>query len=212
MINVKTFVFNDFQMNTYVLSDESDECIIIDPGCQDSNEFQLLFNFLKEKNLKPLKIVNTHGHIDHILGCARVSSELDIPFLLHKADELFVLGAKEQAMMFGLYIETVPEINAYLDTEEPIKFGNSIVNMLHVPGHSPGSIVFYSEQNKFLITGDVLFNGSIGRTDLPMGNYEQLITGIKNKLLVLPHETLVYPGHGPTTTIGVEYDTNPFLI
>jgi len=211
MITVKTFTFNSFQVNTYLLYDETGEALIIDPACESSTELEQLYTFISENNLKPVAITNTHGHIDHIVGVNDVKNTYNIPFKLHTDDNPLLENALYSAQIFGFNLETVPIIDEPLDSNSEIKFGNSTLKMFHVPGHAPGSICFYSEDDKFVIVGDVLFSGSIGRTDLPGGDYDLLISGIREKLFTLPGDTAVYSGHGPSTSIQQEHDTNPFL-
>lgn len=211
MISLKKFVFNDFQENSFVLHDETKECIVVDPGCNGSAEEQLLLDYIKQENLKPVKVVNTHCHIDHILGVNFVKEEYNISFYAHQAEEILVNRAVEQASLFGFSFKNPPVVDGHIGDGECISFGNSNILAFHCPGHSPGSLCLYCADEKIIIAGDVLFSGSIGRTDLPGGNYDTLINSIKNKLMILPKETVVYPGHGPETTIGQENDINPFL-
>jgi glyoxylase-like metal-dependent hydrolase (beta-lactamase superfamily II) len=212
MITIKKFVFNSFQVNTFILSDDSKEAIIIDPACETEDELRILIEYITAEEINPKAIVNTHAHIDHILGVKALKEYYKIPFQLHTNDQFLVETATQTAQIFGFDFDTPPVVDKLIEGEEELKFGNSTLSLFHVPGHSPGSIVFYSPEDKFAVVGDVLFKGSIGRTDLPGGSYETLITGIKEKLLTLPPETQVFCGHGPTTTIGQEHDTNPFLI
>ena len=212
MIKVHTFTFNSFQVNTYLLFDESKEVIIVDPACEDEQEAEQLFSFINSNNLTPKAIVNTHAHVDHIVGVNIVKSKYNIPFYLNHNDQFLIDNASQSAAMFGFRFDNEPIIDKSIDESDSIKFGNSEITLFHVPGHSPGSLALHSAKDGILIVGDVLFRGSIGRTDLPGGNYDQLISGIKEKLLTLPRETKVYCGHGPTTTIGQEHDTNPFLV
>lgn len=211
MTQLHTFVFNPFQENTYLLADETGECIIVDPGCYFEEEKYTLFNFIQKNNYRLTKIVNTHCHVDHILGSAFLSSKFNVSFEANKEDEFLLQNAVEHGKMFGFDVEPPPAISKYLAENEDLVFGSTILKVLHVPGHSPGSIALYCKAQKFVITGDVLFSGSIGRTDLPGGDYNALINSIKNKLLSLPDDVIVYAGHGPSTTIGHERRTNPFL-
>ena len=211
MIAVKAFVFNEFQVNTYVLSDESKECIIVDPGCNNARQQSELSGYISDQSLHPLMLANTHGHIDHIAGNHFVRSTYKIPLALHAQDSFLIGRARHFADLFSFQAEQSPEPDQLLEDGDEVCFGNSVLLIFHIPGHSPGSIVLYSKESKLVISGDVLFNGSVGRSDLPGGNHKTLVTGIKEKLMVLPRETVVYPGHGPATTIGHEYDTNPFL-
>jgi hydroxyacylglutathione hydrolase len=209
MINIKIFVFNDFQENTFVLYDDSKECIIIDAGCSSENENLELKNFLSEKRLKPKMLINTHCHIDHIFGNSFVTNEYNINSLAHAEDFFLIEHSQEMALGFGLNFNEPPMPEKIINDE--ISFGNSTLKILHVPGHSPGSIAFYSDKDNFVIVGDVLFNGGIGRTDLPGGDYKTLLNSIKKKLFVLNNDVVVYPGHGQTTTIKKEKEENPFL-
>lgn len=212
MIEIKTLIFNPFQENTYILFDETKEAVIIDPGCLSSNEEDILDNFIQENGLNPVRLLNTHCHIDHILGNRYVSNRYELKLEAHKGDEFIAKAAQQHGISFGIQMpEPAPDIDVYLNEGEQIKFGNSVLDIVHVPGHSPGSIVFYSQKEGFMIVGDVLFNDSIGRTDLPGGDYDLLSSGIKGKLFPLGDEMKVYPGHGPYTTIGKERRSNPFL-
>jgi len=212
MITIKIFVFNSFQENTYVLSDETNSCIIIDPGMNSDDEEKEITEYISNNALIPEALINTHCHVDHILGCNRIKKLYTIPFSAHESETIIIDSAKSFAEFFGMSIEQPPQPDKNISEKDKINFGNSELEIIHIPGHSPGSLVFHSKSDKFAITGDVLFHGSIGRTDLPGGDYGLLIEGIKSKLLSLPRETTIYPGHGPGSTIGHEYDTNPFLI
>lgn len=211
MITVKTFVFNSFQENTYLLIDESKRCIIVDPGMNTSSEEESLQDYIQQNQLKPVAMINTHCHVDHVLGCRFVKNTYEVPFYVHP-DEVPVLdNASVFGELFGLQVETPPPPDKYLNQGDKYLLGDTEFQIMHIPGHSPGSIALYSAPDNLIITGDVLFNGSIGRTDLPGGDYQTLINNIKSKILVLPREVKAYPGHGPYTTVGDEYDTNPFL-
>ncbi|MGD2035111.1 MAG: MBL fold metallo-hydrolase [Bacteroidales bacterium] len=211
MLSIKSFVFNPFQENTYLLSDETKECIIIDPGISSDAEEKELSNYIDSNDLHPSAIYNTHCHVDHILGCDRLKQLYQIPFYAHESEKILIEGAQSFAEFFGMSIEKPPYPDKIISEQDRVRFGDSGLDIFHVPGHSPGSLVFYSGESKLAITGDVLFQGSIGRTDLPGGDYNLLIEGIRSKLLHLPKETVIYPGHGPVSTIGTEHDTNPFL-
>lgn len=208
---VHSFVFNPVQENTYIVWDETGECAIIDPGCLNDKEFEKLDGFIQSKNLKPVRLINTHCHFDHIFGVERCRAAYQLKWEAHNGDNAWVEGVQAKAALFGISVQPVALPDVELNEGDKICFGNSILNIFHVPGHSLGSICFYEENSKVLITGDVLFSGSIGRTDLDGGNYETLITGIKTKLLTLHSDVLVYPGHGPATTIGDEKARNPYL-
>ena len=213
MITIKSFVFNPIQVNTYILYDETKECIIIDAGVLYKNEEEQLKKFISENELIPIKLLNTHYHFDHILGNKFVFENYNVSIEAHSSlkEILKKIDIIKIASMFGLIIDNPPQITKYLDDGNIIKFGNSELSVFHVPGHAPESIVFYNEEQKFAIVGDVLFDGSIGRTDLPGGNYNTLINSIKEKLLVLNDDVKIYPGHGNTTTIGRERKYNPFF-
>jgi len=210
-MNLYKLVFNPFQENTYVLADETGEALIIDNGCSNDNEHNKLDAFLKEKNLTPVLLLNTHCHIDHIFGIAKAKERYQIEFAAHSADNYLLEKAADSAAFYGVKFENVSLPNRYLDNEETIRFGNSELKILPVPGHTPGHVAFYSEKYNFVLTGDVLFKGSIGRTDLPGGDYDTLIKSIQEKLLSLPEDTKVYPGHGPESSIHFEAVNNPFL-
>lgn len=211
MISVKKFVFNPFQENTYLLYDQSGDCIVIDAGNYQQKENEQLHLFLKEKSLYPVRLINTHGHVDHILGNSWFLEVFGLQTEMHRSDEPLLKGAKEYGQIFEIDLDTPPPVGNYLKDGDRIDFGNSSVTSIHIPGHSPGSLVFYNKEQAFVIAGDVLFQGSIGRTDLPGGDYPTLITSISEKLLTLDDKVVVYPGHGDQTTVGNEKRFNPFL-
>lgn len=212
MITIEKFVVNPLGENSFVIYDETGECIFIDPGFYYDEEFDEIRGFVSANNLTPVKIVNTHCHFDHIMGVEFIRKEYGIPFLAHESDSFWVGKAVEQGRMFGFEMNPVGEIDSFLSENETVKFGKTELQVFHVPGHSPGHVCLYNAEAGVLIAGDVLFYGSIGRTDLPGGDYQTLITNIKNKLFLLPDETVVYSGHGPKTKLGFEKQTNPFLI
>lgn len=211
MIDIKKFTFNPLQENTYILFDETADCIIIDAGCYADYEKEELVRFVAEKGLNPVKLVNTHCHFDHILGVTFCRNRYGIPFYAHQADQFLLERAVAQGEVFGVPLEQVEPPDEWISEGDEVSFGKSRLEVIHVPGHAPGSLVFYNGEQKFLLAGDVLFQGSVGRTDLPGGSFEQLIGHIKSKLLILPGDTVVYCGHGPETTIGEEKVYNPFL-
>lgn len=211
MIKVEKFVVNPLGENSFLLYDETGECVFVDPGFYYDEEHQEIKDFISENNLKPVSITNTHCHFDHIMGVEFIRNEYKIPFCAHASDAFWVEKALDQGKMFGFKMKTVSPINNFITETEKLKFGNSQMEIIHLPGHSPGHVVFYAKEDKILIAGDVLFYGSIGRTDLPGGNYETLISNIKNKLFALPDDTKVFCGHGPETTLGFEKASNPFL-
>jgi hydroxyacylglutathione hydrolase len=210
-MKIKEFVFNPFQENTYVVYDESLECVIIDPGCYDTGEEQELKNFIEDSRLQPVALLNTHCHIDHVFGNQFIATTYNLKPQIHELEVRVLQSAVMVAEMYGLEVTASPEGEITLVDNGLFRFGNTELKMIFTPGHSPGSICFYSEKDNILIGGDVLFQGSIGRTDLPGGDYHTLISSIKQKLFLLPDGTVVFPGHGPQTTIGYEKKFNPFL-
>ena len=205
------FQFNSFQVNTFVVWDETKECIIIDPGCLSEKECKVLTRFIAENHLQPVRLVNTHYHIDHILGNKFVKNYYRLPVEAHQAGKAFWDNASVWAANFGMNQDDLVAPDAYLQDGDEIKFGHSSLKVLYTPGHADGSICFYNKDENYVVVGDVLFHTSIGRTDLPTGNYDILRQSITEKLFTLPDETVVYPGHGPKTTIGFEKMHNPFL-
>ena len=212
-MNIKIFEFNPIAVNTYVLYDETGECVIIDAACFFPNEQQELLSFINNNKLVVKHLLNTHLHFDHVFGVNFMEEQFDVKMKAHKADEFLLASMQQQMAMFGFPAngKYIPTMGEYIDENDIIEFGNQKLSIMSVPGHSPGSIVFYNKKENLVISGDVLFNGSIGRTDLPQGDHNLLIDGIKTKLLVLPEDTVVYPGHGPSTTIKGEKQMNPFL-
>ena len=211
-MNIKIFTFNQFFENTFIISDSTNECIIIDPGCYDKNEKQILQDYILSNNLVPTRLINTHCHIDHILGNNFVSKTWDLELEIHHKDIDLLKNSKNIADLYGFVnYEKSPITNKFLVEGDIIEFGKSNLEVLFTPGHAPGHISLYSKNENFIISGDVLFNNSIGRTDLPGGNYNTLIDTIKSKILCLDDSTVVYCGHGPSTTVGKERINNPFL-
>ena len=211
-MNIKIFTFNQFFENTFIISDSTNECIIIDPGCYDKNEKQILQDYILSNNLVPTRLINTHCHIDHILGNNFVSKTWDLELEIHHKDIDLLKNSKNIADLYGFVnYENSPITNKFLVEGDIIEFGKSNLEVLFTPGHAPGHISLYSKNENFIISGDVLFNNSIGRTDLPGGNYSTLIDTIKSKILCLDDSTVVYCGHGPSTTVGKERINNPFL-
>ena len=211
-MNIKIFTFNQFFENTFIISDSTNECIIIDPGCYEKNEKQILQDYILSNNLVPTKLINTHCHIDHILGNNFVSKTWDLELEIHQKDIDLLKNSKDIADLYGFVnYEKSPITNKFLVEGDIIEFGKSNLEVLFTPGHAPGHISLYSKNENFIISGDVLFNNSIGRTDLPGGNYNTLIDTIKSKFLCLDDSTVVYCGHGPSTTVGKERINNPFL-
>ncbi|MFP4025254.1 MAG: MBL fold metallo-hydrolase [Thiohalospira sp.] len=212
MIKLKIFVFNPFQENTFLLYDETKECVIIDAGCNNLNENNELFSFISENELVPKYLINTHCHIDHIMGNSAVLDKYKIPSIAHKDDLPLIERANDMALAFGFNVKEPPKPTMFVNHSDEIKFGNSVLEVRYVPGHSPGSIALIAQNDKFAIVGDVLFKGSIGRTDLPGGDYHTLIDSIKQQIFTLDEDFVIYPGHGDSTTVQHEKSTNPFLV
>jgi len=210
-MNIKKFTFNPVEVNAIVLWDDTLECVIIDPACFYPHEEQQLKLFIETNHLKPVRLLNTHGHFDHLMGNGFVEKTWGLKSEIHKKDSFLVEQAANQSTMFGMSMSKPPLPYRFFEDGEILTFGKSSLKVIYVPGHSPGGVAFYSETDKLLIAGDILFCGSVGRTDLPKGNHEQLIAGIHEKLMVLDPKVKVYCGHGPETTIGAEKSSNPFL-
>ncbi|GAA4452419.1 MBL fold metallo-hydrolase [Rurimicrobium arvi] len=211
MLHLQVFTFNPFSENTYLIYNDNQECWIVDPGMINEQECQELFSFIESHQLQPQAIINTHAHIDHILGVDVVAQRYNIPFYLHELEMPVLNNAANTARMFGFEYAGVQTKPGFLSEQHLLRLGNDPVTVLLVPGHSPGSIAFYYEKGDWVISGDALFAGSIGRTDLLLGDHPTLIHSIKTQLLPLPAQTAVHSGHGPSTTIGQELNSNPFL-
>ena len=211
-MKIKKFEFNMFPVNCYVLSDESGEAVVIDPGCFYPEEKQMLKDYLLDNNLTLKHVLCTHLHLDHIFGNPYLYKEFGLQPEGGQQDEFWLDQASAMARNFGfIYDEKQPALGKYICEGDTITFGDTTLKAIHVPGHSPGSIVFYSPEVACVFSGDVLFYGSIGRADLKGGNFDDLKEGICNQLFTLPAETRVYPGHGPSTSIGYEKNNNPFF-
>jgi glyoxylase-like metal-dependent hydrolase (beta-lactamase superfamily II) len=211
MAKVKAFVNNPYQENTYLLYDESGECVIIDPGMYTATEQNVVVNFIKDNDLKPVLLLNTHCHIDHVLGNKFVFDKYGLKPQFNIGESVVLEAVVAYAPQMGIRYEVSPLPDEYLPETGSIHFGNTTLELIFAPGHSPAHLCFYDGAANILIGGDVLFRLSIGRTDLPGGNFAQLINNITTKLFVLPDDCTVYPGHGPETTIGYEKRNNPFL-
>ncbi len=212
-MKVVTLSFNDFCVNTYVVIDpETYECARVDPGMFDTTETSRLVKTIESMHLKPVHLINTHQHIDHVMGNDFIDQLYGLKPEANKNDDFLAVRLVEQAQSFGLRRspQIVP-VSTYLTNGDIVRIGNGQLKVLTVPGHSPGSIALYDEKDAFVITGDALFCGSIGRTDLPGGDYDILLQSIREKLFTLPNDTVVLPGHGPASTIGDEKRLNPYF-
>jgi len=213
MIKIKEFTFNPIQVNCYIIYNEQYECIIIDPSCYFEDECTLLQNYITNNNLCPKLSIATHFHFDHLMGASFVFKQYGIKLYGHKDYKLLFekFDIKNQIQLFDFKMEMPNEPIVELEHGNNIKFGSETLEIIHVPGHSPCGIAVYCKNQNFLFSGDILFEDSIGRTDFYRGDYNLLISGIKEKLLILPDNTIVFPGHGNKTTIGKEKKYNPFL-
>lgn len=211
-MNIAIFTFNPFQENTYILYDETKECIIFDPGCFENSEKLELDNFISANDLKPVRLLNTHCHIDHVFGNKFVSDRYGLELEAHQGEIPVLASGPRVCEMYGLpYPEVSPPIAKYIEEGDVISFGQTTLESIFTPGHSPASLSFFCREEKILIAGDVLFREGIGRTDLPGGDYATLIKSIKEKLLPLGDDVKVFSGHGEMTTIGHEKKHNPFF-
>jgi glyoxylase-like metal-dependent hydrolase (beta-lactamase superfamily II) len=211
MLTVKSFTFNPLQENTYVVHNQSGECCIIDPGCYFGNERNELKEYIQDADLSPKYLLNTHCHLDHVFGNKFVHDTWGLTLHLHEKEKPVLEYAPTFGLSWGLPFDNYKGDLIFLREGEAIRLGNDALRILFTPGHSPGHVCFYAEAEQFVIGGDVLFHQSIGRTDLPGGNFDTLITSIHKQLFVLPDDVVVYSGHGPETTIGYEKVHNPFL-
>jgi glyoxylase-like metal-dependent hydrolase (beta-lactamase superfamily II) len=211
MFTIKTFEFNDFGVNTYVLSSANNECIIIDPGCYTNTEKRELDNYILENGLKVVKLLITHCHIDHILGITHVEDKYGVGASIHHKGADMLRASVGYGSVFGFEVDKVIKATDYVVEGDNIWLGDNQLKVVYTPGHADGSVCYICQKEKWVITGDVLFQGSIGRTDLPTGDFNVLMKSIKTKLFNLDDSFTVYPGHGPTTTIGFEKVNNPFI-
>ncbi len=209
---VHSFTFNPVEENTYIIYDETGECIIIDPGCYTAAEKETLRAFILDNKLTPVRLLNTHCHFDHVLGNKFVSDTWNLSLEIHRGEMEVLERYPDVCRRYGIMpFDPSPMPNRFIEDDEIIRFGDSEIKAILAPGHSPASLAFYNEKGQYLIAGDVLFLGSIGRTDLPGGDHETLLQSIRERIFVLPGETLVYPGHGRETTIRHEVEYNPFF-
>ena len=212
MLKIACLPFNPIQENTYVLWDETNECVVIDAGNSSPREDAALDNFIAEHGLKPVLAANTHGHFDHTLGVEHLKQRYGIPFALSSKDAFLLENAATSGSIFGVKVGAMPTVERDLDGEQEIRFGKTTPRVLRTPGHTPGHVAFFDEGSKSLFTGDTLFRESIGRTDLPGGDYSWIMRSILDVLVPLGDEVHVYPGHGPESTIGHEVLYNPFIV
>lgn len=211
MLTVKVFTFNPVQENSYLLYNEERDCIVIDPGCYFPEEAAELVDFVQKEGLRPRLLLNTHGHFDHVFGNKVVFDTWGLEPHIHPLEQPVLERAGEAAMRWQLPFENYKGHVHFLEEGDVVSLGTDSLSVLFVPGHSPGSIAFYSSSQQFVIGGDVLFRGSIGRTDLPGGDLATLTRSIREKMYRLPADTVVYPGHGPATRIFTEMKSNPFV-
>ncbi|WP_148468398.1 MBL fold metallo-hydrolase [Alistipes sp.] len=211
-MKIACLTFNPIQENTYVVWDDTLECVVIDAGNSDARENAALDRFIADHGLRPVAAVNTHGHFDHTLGVQHLRERYGIPFALSGKDRFLVDNARTSGSVFGVKIGAMPPTDLDLDTMEEVRFGHTALRVIPTPGHTPGHVALYEPQSKALFTGDTLFRESIGRTDLPGGDYSWIMRSILEQLIPLGDEVRVYPGHGPETTIGHETMYNPFVV
>ena len=212
MTKVQCFTFNPFQENTYVVYDETKECVIFDPGNINVKEDKILSAFIEKEQLNVVQLINTHCHLDHVFGNQYVVEKYKVEFSMHKGEVPVLNSFIPTCQLYGIPIKVPsPNPTKFIEHQDVISFGNTQLLALLTPGHSPASLSFYCEASGFIISGDVLFRESIGRTDLPGGNFDTLVNSINTHLFTLPNQTIVYSEHGPTTTIGYEKENNPFL-
>jgi len=212
MAKVHSFTFNPFQENTYIVYDDTKNCIIFDPGNINVKEDKIISSFIESEQLNVVQLINTHCHLDHVFGNSFVIEKYKVPFGMHRGELPVLNSFLPTCQLYGIPIKVAsPNPTSYIEHQDVIEFGNTKLVALLTSGHSPASLSFYSEKDGFILSGDILFRDSIGRTDLPGGNFDTLINSIQTHLFSLPDDTKVYSGHGPTTTIGYEKRNNPFL-
>ncbi|MBK8711447.1 MAG: MBL fold metallo-hydrolase [Niastella sp.] len=211
MLHIKSFVFSPFAENTYIIYDDAKNAMIIDPGCYDTDEKDKLSTFIKEMDLKPQMLLNTHCHLDHIFGNKYVTDTYHLIPHFHANEKMVMDLAPAAGLMYGVPFDQYTGQVHLMKDDETVQLGDAVFETLYVPGHSPGHLCFYYAPQSFLIAGDTLFHRSIGRTDLPGGDHQQLLSNIRTKLFALPGDTVVHSGHGPVTTIAEEKAENPFV-
>lgn len=211
MIQIQSFVFSPFEENTYVLYDETNEAVIIDPGCLMQSEKETLARFIEQKGLKVTMLLQTHAHLDHVFGSAYVKRKYGVKMYMHKNELPILASVESRCNIWGIRGYEPVEADAFLDEGDVVKFGHSTLDILFVPGHAPGHLAFVNHDQRFIIGGDVLFKGSVGRTDFPLCDPAALLRSIKTKFMTLEDDYQVFAGHMDPTTIGRERRTNPFL-
>jgi len=211
MLTIESLVFNAFQVNTYLVNNEQGDCLVVDPAFYSPEEIKAFDRYISSKGLNIIGQLNTHCHVDHVLGVRYMETAYDCPLRAHPEESGLLKSVPLMGEVYGLKVEALPGIQNPIADDELIEIGRDSLKSILVPGHSPGSLSFYSHTGGFVITGDALFEGSIGRTDLPGGDFDTLINSIQTRLLTLPPETVVYPGHGDSSSIGNEALNNPFL-
>ncbi len=211
-MKIATLVFNPIQENTYVVWDGTGECAVIDAGNCNPREDAALKNFLAGHGLKPVLAVNTHGHFDHTMGVEFLRREYGIPFALSRKDQFLLDTAQVSGSLFGVKPTEMPAIDIDLDVQQEVRFGDTVLQIIPTPGHTPGHVALYEPAAKNLFTGDTLFRESIGRTDLPGGDYSWIMRSILERLLPLGDEVVIWPGHGEKSTLGHESLYNPFVV
>jgi hydroxyacylglutathione hydrolase len=211
MLHIKVFTFSPIQENTYLLYNDKKQCAIVDPGCYFEEEEEILQEFIEENGLEPVLLINTHCHLDHVFGLRFVAEQYGLVPHIHRLDEVVLKDAPQRAQLYGVPFEGYEGPVNYLEEGDVVKLGDDELEVFFTPGHAPGHIIFYCREDDFVIGGDVLFQGSVGRTDLPGGDFPTLEKSIREKLYVLPDDTIVYPGHGPATTIIDEKAGNAYV-
>ncbi len=210
MLTVKSFEFSPIQENTYILYNEFNECVIIDPGCYFDEEKETLVAFIEKNGLTPKMLINTHCHLDHVFGNKFVAEKYSLKLQLHEKELPVLQFAPTSGLMYNMPFDNYDGEFIFLKEGAVLRLGEDELKILFTPGHSPASLSFYCAKDKFVVSGDVLFQQSIGRTDLPGGNFDLLINSIKTQLFSLPDDTVVYSGHGDPTTVGAEKKSNPY--
>lgn len=212
MSEIKIFEFNPFQVNSYIVFDETKECILIDAGCYTEKEKKEYADFIEKNQLIPKRLISTHSHIDHILGNTFASQKYGLGIEIHEDGVEFLRASIGYASVFGIHVDEIQKPSGFIKENDIIAFGNTKLRVVETPGHAAGSICLVNDDEKYLFSGDLLFNGSIGRTDLPTGDYDLLLKSVKDKILVLADDYKIYSGHGQETTVGHERKYNPFLV